>query len=88
MPDTRRLHTRWILTTGALGGIIVGGGWFAWICYISTFPAVSPVSLSLSFRPWYRTGNWVAGGIAAVLGFCFFAVLARVIRYKPRRGST
>ena len=44
------------IIAGCIVGSVLGLAWFLWCCVISTLPALSPVSLSLAFRPWL--GNW------------------------------
>lgn len=53
-------------------GLILGGVWFGWLCFISSLPVISPVSLSIGFKPWWQ--NWrsatvVSMGTGFVVGF-------------------
>src|SRR5579863_2025757 len=50
-PDIKK-GIRWCIIVGG----VVGGSYFAFCCWASTFPAVTDVSLSLAVRPWWR--NW------------------------------
>jgi len=62
-----------ILAAGAFG--------FAW--WVSTLPAISPVSLSLVFRSWSAIFVCAFGVWAA--SFCLFALFSLPIFLRPRR---
>jgi hypothetical protein len=67
---------------GSLGGVAASASVFAFCIWASTWDAVSPVSLTLSFRPWWRASNW----IAAALSFAVVAVvLAARAASRPRK---
>ena len=50
-PDIKK-GIRW----GLIVGGVIGAAWFALACWLSTLPAVTDVSLSLTMRPWWK--NW------------------------------
>ena len=45
---------------GLICGSIAAAAWFAFCCCVAARPAVTPVSLSLAFRPWWRVTNWLS----------------------------
>jgi hypothetical protein len=47
------------LRWGLISGFVCTALWFANCYFISKLPAVSEVSLSLAFQPWWR--HWLAG---------------------------
>jgi hypothetical protein len=58
------------ITGGTAAAVLV----FALCFWASTWPALGPVSLTWSFRPWWRASNWAAAlvtfiCVAVLLGF-------------------
>lgn len=68
---------------GAIVGTIMGCLWFAACVGIAHLPAVSPVSLCWTCRPWWKADNWVASLVAALVTFVSVAVLAAC---RPQEG--
>jgi len=58
---------------------------FAFSIFISRLPAISPVSLSMSFRPWWRLSNWVFSFIFGFTAFLFFGAGGAYIKTKLKR---
>ena len=46
------------IKAGLIGGTLAGIIAFLLCCWMASLPAVSPVSSSLAFRPWWRWSNW------------------------------
>jgi hypothetical protein len=69
------------LAAGAAAGVLV----FLACCWVASLPAVTVVSLSLSFRPWWRTGNWLAASLALVLSAGAAGILAGLRPQVPIR---
>jgi hypothetical protein len=57
---------------------------FALCFWTSTLPAVTPVSLSLSFRPWWQESNCLAALVAFLSAGLVFGILAAL---RPKRGQ-
>jgi len=59
---------------GLRNGLIAGGIIFilsfAYTIFFSTLPAISPVSLSIALRPWWKIQNWMFSFILALPFFC------------------
>ncbi len=64
------------LAAGFTSAVLVFG-----LCYwASTLPAVSDVSLTWAFRPWWRSSNWMA----ALWAFAFVGVvLGLLAAFRP-----
>lgn len=62
------------LKAGLIGGGFVGLLWFLVCCWATSWPAPTPVSLSLAFRLWW--GNWLPALIASAVGFVLIGALA------------
>ena len=56
---------------GIVGGTLAGSLSFVWLLHVSTLPVLSPVSLSLAFRPWTKciAPSIVVGLVVFVLAF-------------------
>ena len=67
-----RLTQRLVVLT--LAGLLLSAAWLGLCFWLSRLPAISPVSLSLAFQPWWRYWN-----VAAVLFFLPFLVLVILI---------
>jgi hypothetical protein len=52
------------VAAGAIGGMVVAALVFGFCYWASTWEAVTPVSLTWLFRPWWRASNWVAAAVA------------------------
>jgi hypothetical protein len=68
------------VSTGAIGGFVAAVLVFGVCVWTSSLEAVTEVSLSLSFRPWWRASNWVAAAVAftivaVILGLGLHALL-------------
>jgi hypothetical protein len=65
-------------TSSLLWGTLAGSAWFSSMCFIGAMPAISIVSLSLSFRPFSRnvTPSVIFGLIVAGCFFHSFWTLA------------
>ncbi|MBI3270838.1 MAG: hypothetical protein HYZ53_17680 [Planctomycetes bacterium] len=73
-----------LFVASVLWGVFVGMAWFSFLAINAAFPAITPVSLSLSFRPLYREFNLVSTGVVALLSGSFaWGVLRLVARAKP-----
>ena len=71
-----------LLATGA--GLVSALLVFGLCLWASTWPAVTEVSLTWSFRPWYRSRNW----LAALIAFAFVGLAAGVLAaLRPERSS-
>jgi uncharacterized membrane protein len=60
------------LAVGLVVGLIAAALVFALCLWASTWPAATDVSLTWSFRPWWRSSNW----LAALAAFTAVAVLS------------
>ena len=60
---------------GLVAGLIAAALLFGLCLCASTWPAATDVSLTWSFRPWWRRSNW----FAALAAFIVVAVLAGVL---------
>ena len=68
------------LAVATLIGLLLATSWFGLCYWLSRLPAFSPVSLSLSFQPWWR--HWqVAAGLFSVpfLALVVFSVRRRLL---------
>lgn len=79
MSDVPGVNWKRGLVVGGILGVIAGALWFAWCCVLASLPAVTPVSLSLLFRPWWR--NWRSALIVAGIFGILFGTLAAI---RPR----
>jgi hypothetical protein len=77
VPDTRvdiSDYPNW--KKGLRSGLVAGGVifilTFAFTIFLSTLPAISPVSLSIALRPWWKLNNWIICFIFASPFFLFF----------------
>ena len=68
-----------IMTLAAIGGLFAVG-WLLACFWLSRLPVVSPVSLSLSFRPWWR--YWEFGVVLFL-----FPVVVIIARHLTTRCS-
>jgi hypothetical protein len=64
------------LVVGLIAGLVAAVLIFALCVWASTWPAASEVSLTWSFRPWWRVSNWMAALITFVAIGLVFGVLA------------
>ena len=70
---------------GSICALIASTAWLA-ICYcVALVPAVSPASLSLAFRPWWRTRNWLSAFAVFVM---VFLVAGMLVALRPVPGGT
>jgi amino acid transporter len=73
---------------GLVGGFVAAMLVFGLCFWMSTLPAVTPASLSLAFRPWWRESNWLAALVACLSTGLVFAILAALrpdLRGKGRQ---
>jgi hypothetical protein len=75
---------------GVIYGFIAGGIIFilsfAYTIFLSTLPAISPVSLSVALRPWWKLNNWIISLIFVSPFFLFFGAKgAFTVKHKKRR---
>ncbi len=76
--------TKKFLVLGASAGVIGAVLVFGMCLWASTLPAVTQVSLTWSFRPWYRSSNW----LAALIAFAFVGVVAGALAaLRPDRSK-
>ena len=68
---------------GILTGLIAGLLWFIFCCWAASLPAVSPVSLSLAFRPW-----WTNGKSALAVFVFFFTVIGFLAAIRPKLANS
>lgn len=73
---------------GLIHGFIAGGIVFilvfGFIIHTSTIPAISDVSLSLAYRPWWKFSNWIQSFFCSVPFFIVFGSRAALIKIKKR----
>src|SRR5882724_3536833 len=72
------------LVVGLVAGLVAAALVFGLCLLASTWPAVTNVSLTWSFRPWWRSSNW----LAALASFFFVTVVVGVLaafRLRVRR---
>jgi hypothetical protein len=60
---------------GLVAGLVAAALVFGLCLWASTWPAATDVSLTWSFRPWWRWSNW----FAALVAFIVVTVLAGVL---------
>jgi hypothetical protein len=72
------------VVVGLVAGFAAAMLVFVQCFWISTLEAVTPVSLPLSFRPWWRESNWLAALVAFVSAGLVFGILT-AFRPKLRR---
>jgi hypothetical protein len=70
--------TKQNIVAGFLIGSGLSTGWFVACFFLSQLPVVSPVSLALSFQPWWR--YWEMSVVLFVLPF----VIAGALRVRER----
>ena len=64
------------LVVGLVAGLVAAALIFGLCVWASTWPAFSEVSVTWSFRPWWRLSNWLATLIAFVSVGLVFGFLA------------
>ena len=64
------------LAVGLIAGFMAAALVFGLCFWVSTWPAVTEVSLTWSFRPWWRSSNWLAALAAFIFVTLVFGVLA------------
>jgi hypothetical protein len=64
-------------------GFVCAALWFANCYFISTLPAISEVSLSLAFQPWWR--HWLAGVIIFVIVSIIVGLFAALRPNFPKK---
>jgi hypothetical protein len=64
------------VVVGLVAGFVAAMLVFGLCFWTSTLEAVTPVSLSMSFRPWWRESNWLAALVAFLSAGLVFGVLA------------
>lgn len=70
------------LVWGTALGLIAGGLWFGWLCFVSGLPVISPVSLSIGFKPWWQ--NWRSAAVLFLFAGAVMGTLQMVCsRFRP-----
>jgi len=68
------------LVVGLVAGLVAAALVFGLCLWATTWLAVTDVSLTWSFRPWWRSSNW----LAALAAFIFVAALSGVLAaFRP-----
>ncbi len=81
-PHRKRIGWRWSLGVASVLGLGAAGVWMWWLRVVSQLPAISPVSLSVSLRPWWRCSNWVSALVVFAVVFAIGAGLASLITVR------
>ena len=69
------------VAVGIISGFIAGVLWFLLCCWVASLPAVTDVSLSLAFRPWWS--NWKSALVVFAVVFVLMGLIA-TLRPKTR----
>lgn len=73
------------IKVGLALGTIAGACTFI-LCYLAAcLPAISEVSLSMSFRPWWRLSNWMTSLAIGAGSFGFVVALAALLAARKQR---
>ena len=75
------------LLPGVICGAVVSGLWMYWLYFLSTLPAISPASLSLALRPWWKLDNWLSTAFVFVVASVVFWGIARGLRFRRRKNA-
>lgn len=70
------------LKAGGIAGVIAGVLGFVACLWAAALPAISVVSLSWSFRPWWRLSNWTA---SLAIALAFFVIVGLLTALTPER---
>lgn len=69
-------------------GCCLAAAWFRFCYFVSQAPVISPVSLALAFRPWWR--HWEMGGALFLLPLAVWLIREAWLEYvrpKPFSGE-
>jgi len=75
---------RWLrrgLVLSTLLGLLLGGLWFGWLYVVSNLPVMTPVSLSIGFKPGWQ--NWRSGAVVFIV-VVFLALMEQAIASRFR----
>ena len=65
MVDLMKTKVEWNngIAVGVIAWLVAFGITFGMVCFYANLPAVTDVSLAISFRPWWQFSNWASCAI-------------------------